>query len=64
MAQTKIRGPQRMYRNEFKNQLVQLYVNSKRENDISLSLIDQWSKCATSVGSFKEKDSLQNKNKS
>ena len=62
MTQTKIRRPRRTYTDEFKNQLVQLYLNGKRkcdivrEYDISSSLLDKWIKQSTSTGSFKEKD--------
>ncbi len=62
MTQTKTRRPRRTYSDEFKNQLVQLYLNGKRkcdiirEYDISSSLLDKWIKQATSTGSFKEKD--------
>ena len=46
MTQTKTRRPRRTYTDEFKNQLVQLYLNGKRkcdivrEYDISSSLLD------------------------
>ena len=62
MTQTKTRRPRRTYTDEFKNQLVQLYLNGKRkcdivrEYDISSSLLDKQIKQATSTGSFKEKD--------
>ena len=62
MTQTKTRRPRRTYTDEFKNQLVQLYLNGKRkcdivrEYDISSSLLDKWIKQSTSIGSFKEKD--------
>ena len=62
MTQTKTRRPRRTYTDEFKNQLVQLYLNGKRkcdivrEYDLSSSLLDKWIKQATSTGSFKEKD--------
>ena len=62
MTQTKTRRPRRTYTDEFKNQLVQLYLNGKRkcdivrEYDISSSLLDKWIKQLTSTGSFKEKD--------
>ncbi len=62
MIQTKTRRPRRTYSDEFKNQLVQPYLNGKRkcdiirEYDISSSLLDKWIKQATSTGSFKEKD--------
>ena len=58
MTQTKTRRPRRTYTDEFKNQLVQLYLNGKRkcdivrEYDISSSLLDKWIKQST----FKEKD--------
>ncbi len=54
--------PRRTYTDEFKNQLVQLYLNGKRkcdiirEYDISGSLLDKWIKQSTTTGSFKEKD--------
>ena len=56
------RRPRRTYTDEFKNQLVQLYLNGKRkcdiirEYDISSSLLDKWNKQAQTTGSFKEKD--------
>ena len=62
MIQTKTRRPRRTYTDEFKNQLVQLYLNGKRkcdivrEYDISSSLLDKWIKQSISTGSFKEKD--------
>ena len=58
MTQTKTRRPRRTYTDEFKNQLVQLYLNGKRkcdivrEYDISSSLLDKWIKQSTSTGSF------------
>ena len=62
MTQTKNRRPFRTYSDEFKNQLVQFYLNGKhkcdiiREYDLLSSLLDKWIKQATSTGSFKEKD--------
>ena len=62
MTQTKTRRPRRTYSDEFKNQLVQLYLSGKRkcdiirEYDLSSSLLDKWIKQSTSTGSFKEKD--------
>ena len=62
MTQTKTRRPRRTYTDEFKNQLVQLYLNGKRKCDIvreyevSSSLLDKWIKQSNSTGSFKEKD--------
>lgn len=47
MTQTKTRRPRRTYTDEFKNQLVQLYLNGKRKCDIvreyevSSSLLDK-----------------------
>ena len=54
--------PRRTYTDEFKNQLVQLYLNGKRkcdiirEYEIAASLLDKWIKQAQTTGSFKEKD--------
>ena len=62
MTQTKTRRPRRTYTDEFKTQLVQLYLNGKRkcdivrEYDLSPSVLDKWIKQSTSTGSFKEKD--------
>ncbi len=62
MTQTKTRRPRRTYTDEFKTQLVQLYLNGKRtcdivrEYDLSPSILDKWIKQSTSIGSFKEKD--------
>lgn len=50
MTQTKTRSPRHIYTDEFKNQLVQLYLNGKRKFDIvreyevSSSLLDKWIK--------------------
>ena len=60
MTQTKTRRPRRTYTDEFKNQLVQLYLNGKRkcdivrEYDISSSLLDKWIKQATSRKKVKQ----------
>ena len=54
--------PRGTYTDEFKNQLVQLYLNGKRkcdiirEYDIAASLLDKWIKQSQTTGSFKEKD--------
>lgn len=54
--------PRRTYTDEFKNQLVQLYLNGKRkcdiirEYDVTGSLLDKWIKQDETTGSFKEKD--------
>lgn len=56
------RRPHRTYTDQFKNQLVQLYLNGKRkcdiirEYDIPSSLLDKWIKQVQTTGSFKEKD--------
>ena len=56
------RRPRHTYTDEFKNQLVQLYLNGKRkydiirEYDIASSLLGKWIKQAQTTGSFKEKD--------
>ena len=56
MTQTKTRRPRRTYTDEFKNQLVQFYLNGKHKYDLLSSLIDKWIKQSTSTSSFKEKD--------
>ena len=62
MTQTKTRRPRRTYTDEFKNQLVQLYLNGKRKcdivrkYDITPSLLDKWIKQSNTTGSFEEKD--------
>ncbi len=54
--------PRRTYTSEFKQQVVQLYLNGKRkcdiirEYDIASSLLDKWIKQSQTTGSFKEKD--------
>ena len=54
--------PRRTYTDEFKIQLVQLYLNGKRkcdiirEYEIAASLLDKWIKQSQTTGSFKEKD--------
>lgn len=56
------RRQRRIYTEEFKEQLVQLYLNGKRkcdiirEYDIASSLLDKWIKQSQTTGSFKEKD--------
>lgn len=56
------RRQRRTYTEEFKEQLVQLYLNGKRkcdiirEYDIASSLLDKWIKQSQTTGSFKEKD--------
>lgn len=52
----------RSFTDEFKNQMVQLYLNGKlrsefiREYDLSQSAFDRWAKQNASTGSFREKD--------
>jgi transposase len=52
----------RTYTEEFKNQIVQLYLNDKprqdiiREYDLTPSTFDKWVKQNQTSGSFKEKD--------
>ena len=52
----------RTYTEEFKNQMVQLYLNEKprqeiiREYDLTPSTFDKWLKQSEWSGSFKEKD--------
>ena len=54
--------PRRTYTSEFKEQVVQLYLNGKRKCDIirkyniPSSLLDKWIKQSQTTGSFKEKD--------
>ena len=56
------RTKRREYTDEFKNQMVQLYVNGKarseiiREYDLTESAFDRWVKQSQSTGSFKEAD--------
>lgn len=62
MTSNNTKRPRRTYTDEFKNQLVQLYLNGKRkcdiirEYDISGALLDKWIKQSTTTSSFKEKD--------
>ena len=62
MNQTKTRRPRRTYTDEFKNQLVPLYLNGKRkcdtvrEYEVSSSLLDKWIKQSNSTESVKERD--------
>jgi transposase len=52
----------RTFTDEFKSQMVQLYLNGKprveiiREYDLSASAFDKWVKQSQSTGSFKESD--------
>lgn len=54
--------PRRTFTDEFKNQMVQLYLNGKprteivREYDLTASSLDKWIKQHQTSGSFNEKD--------
>ncbi|CVK21331.1 IS3 family transposase ISEfa8 [Sporomusa sphaeroides DSM 2875] len=56
------RRKRREYTDEFKNQMVQLYVSGKprseiiREYDLTESAFDRWLKQGQSTGSFREAD--------
>ena len=59
---TMTKRERRTYTEEFKNQIVQLYLNDKprqdiiREYDLTPSTFDKWVKQNQTSGSFKEKD--------
>ncbi|RYD05546.1 hypothetical protein N752_09375 [Desulforamulus aquiferis] len=59
----------RAFTDEFKNQMVQLYLNGKprveiiREYDLSASALDKWVKQSQSTGSFKENDNRSDEQK-
>lgn len=63
------RRQRRTYTDEFKTQLVQLYLNGKRkcdiarEYDIGASLLDKWIKQSETTGSFKEEDNRSDMDK-
>jgi transposase len=54
----------RKFTDEFKHQMVQLYLNGKprkdiiREYDLTPSSLDKWVNQSQATGSFKEKDNL------
>jgi transposase len=54
----------RKFTDEFKHQMVQLYLNGKprkdiiREYDLTPSSLDKWINQSQATGSFKEKDNL------
>ena len=58
------RRQRRIYTNEFKQQMVQLYKNGKarkdiiREYELTPSAFDKWVKQSETTGSFKGKDNL------
>jgi len=59
--------PRRTFTDEFKNQMVQLYLNGKprteivREYDLTASSLDKWIKQHQTSGSFNEKDNRSEK---
>ena len=59
----------RFFTDEFKNQMVQLYLNGKprmeiiREYDLTASSFDKWVKQSQSTGSFKESDNRSDEQK-
>lgn len=59
---TMTKRERRSFTDEFKNQMVQLYLNGKpraeiiKEYDLSASAFDKWVKQSHSTGSFKESD--------
>jgi len=60
----KIRAERRIFTDEFKHQMVQLYASGKPRNDIireyslTPSALDKWVKQSQTSGSFKEKHNL------
>lgn len=62
MTNSKQKRNRRTFTDDFKNQMVQLYLNGKRkadivrEYDLSATAFDRWVKQSESTGSFKEKD--------
>jgi transposase len=62
MTERKSIKPRRIFTDEFKNQMVQLYLNGKRkcdiirEYDLTPSALDRWVTQSQKTGSFKEKD--------
>lgn len=59
----------RAFTDDFKNQMVQLYLNGKpraeiiREYDLTASSFDKWVKQSQSTGSFKESDNRNDEQK-
>lgn len=59
----------RAFTDDFKNQMVQLYLNGKpraeiiREYDLTASSFDKWVKQSQSTGSFKESDNRSDEQK-
>lgn len=62
MTETSSKKQRRTFTDEFKNQMVQLYLNGKRkcdivrEYDLAASALDKWIQRSQTTGSFKEKD--------
>lgn len=62
MTKTSNKRERRTFTDEFKKQMVQLYLNGKRkadivkEYDLSTTAFDRWVKQTQTTGSFKEKD--------
>ena len=60
-----MKRPRRTFTDEFKNQMVQLYLNGKsradliREYDLTPSSLDKWINQHQKSGSFKEKDNRE-----
>ena len=67
MSNTK--RPRRKFTDEFKEQIVQLYLNGKskaeirKEYDLYASTLDKWIKQHQDTGSFKTKDNLSDAEK-
>ena len=63
------RRPRRVFSEEFKKQMVNLYLNGKpsseiiREYDLTPSSLPKWVKQFNNTGSFKEKDNLTEEQK-
>lgn len=63
------RRERRIYTDEFKQQMVNLYLNGKpraeivREYELTPSSLTTWIERATTTGSFKEKDNLSDEQK-
>jgi len=61
--------PRRTFTDEFKQQMVQLFLNGKsradivREYDLSATALDRWIKQQQDTGSFKTKDNLTDEQK-
>lgn len=62
MTNNSSKRQRRTFTDEFKNQMIQLYLNGKRkcdiikEYDLAASVFDKWIKQSQTTGSFHEKD--------